>query len=77
MPEGGHHHVLDAALFAVGEFDFGFLTLLASALDLAADLAGFLGTFARFFAAGFTRWSWFLLAGAGTIAAFRAVFFFF
>ena len=25
MPEGRHHHVLDGALFAVGEADFEFL----------------------------------------------------
>ena len=49
MPETGHHHVLDVAGFAVGEFNFGTSLLFADALHLAADFAGLFRAFAGTF----------------------------
>ena len=74
MPEAGHHHVLDVAGFAVGEFDLCPLLLLADALQLAADFARFFRAFARAFAAvgaGFRVWPF---AAAGALAAGRTGF---
>ena len=69
MPETRHHHVLDVAGFAVGEFDSDLSLLLADALQLAADFAGFFRAFAGTFAAvgaGFRVWPF---ADAGALAA--------
>ena len=74
MPETGHHHVLDVAGFAVGEFDSDFSLLLADALQLAADFAGLFRALAGAFAtvgAGFRVWPF---ADAGALAAGRAGF---
>jgi hypothetical protein len=74
MPETGHHHVLDVAGFAVGEFDLCPFLFLADALQLAADFAGFFRALARAFAAIGAGFRFRAFADAGALAAGRAGF---
>ena len=72
MPEGRGHHVLDASLFPVGQFDLGFLALFAKALNAPTDRTNFFGALAGALAtgrAGFGRGIFALAGIAATLVA--------
>jgi hypothetical protein len=69
MPEAGHHHVLDAALFAISEFHGDFVAAFALAGFFAAAETLLLGAFTGRFPALGARARWCNFAGARATSA--------
>jgi hypothetical protein len=76
MPERRHHHVLDGALFPVGQFHFRLFLVLTNAIDLAANRTWLFCAFARRLAADLARFRRRHHIGAGMLPASRARLFF-
>ena len=76
MPEGGHHYVLNGAVFAVGEFHLHLAFLFAHTPNFPTNRARLFRAFARQLTADFAWPRGLGFAGARTLTAFRTRFFF-